>query len=102
MASSSIPTWFTKETIVPNPDIVLAFRLSQSWTAGGSAEVSMDGKNWTLVTNVPRGSNFGPPGGFGPMLITFPAQTLRYVRITNYFAPGVGTSTGRLDEVQVF
>jgi hypothetical protein len=83
-------------------DLVLAYRLSQSWPGGGLAEVSIDNKTWTAVTNIPRGSNFGPPVGGGPQIITFPAQTLRYVRITDYFVPGVGTSIGRLDEVQVF
>ncbi|HEY4107019.1 MAG TPA: discoidin domain-containing protein [Polyangiaceae bacterium] len=83
-------------------DVGLAYRLSQGWPAGGSVEISSDNVNWTAVTNVARGSAFGPPSGGGLQLITFPQQTARYVRITDYFVPGVGTSVGRLDEVQVF
>jgi cysteine-rich repeat protein len=82
-------------------DLALCFRLSQPWVGGGLAEISADGTSWTAVTNVPRGTSVGPSAP-GPMLITFPGQTLRYVRITDYFTPGVGTSTAALDEVQIF
>jgi hypothetical protein len=38
----------------------------------------------------------------GEQSFTFPKQTARYVRITNYFVAGQGLSTTPLTEVQVF
>jgi hypothetical protein len=58
-------------------------------TKGGAEEVN-------------QGAGERPPGGSAKCESSFPAQSLRYARITDYFTPGVGTSTAALDEVQMF
>jgi hypothetical protein len=75
--------------------IGLKFRLSQTWANGGKVEISQDQSTWTTLLDT----------GASPLVaqnISFPQQIARYIRVTNKFQSGVGTSTGRLDEVEMF
>ena len=75
--------------------IGLKFRLGQTWHLGGKVEISQDQSTWTTLLDT----------GTSPLVaqnVSFAQQNARYIRITNKFQAGVGTSTGRLDEVEVF
>ena len=82
-------------------EVALMFRLSQTWTYGGSVEISTDQATWTKVYDSGRGTSFGntalPADEF-----KFTPQTVRYIRLTAYFDPAQGVPSARLMEVQVF
>lgn len=83
-------------------EVDLGFRLGVTWAAGGSIEVAANPNNWTKVYDSGRGNVFGVPTMIGSKRFSFATQTARYVRVTDYFITGQGTSLARLDEIQVF
>jgi hypothetical protein len=77
-------------------NIGLKFRQSQNWNFGGRIEVSLDGVNFIEV--------FSQTTALGALNVQFDPIKAQYVRITNFLDPsdGIGTGTGRLDEVEIF
>jgi hypothetical protein len=82
--------------------INLGFFSSNNWAGGGSVQIAATPGAWTTVDDSGRGHTFGPPATGGVKTISFARQTVRFIRITDYFASGVGTSAGRLDEIEVY
>lgn len=72
----------------------LNFRLSQTWGNGGKIELSPDNLNFYTVLD--QATNLSATD------LLFSPIDARYIRLTNYYVPGVGTGSGRLDEVEIF
>jgi hypothetical protein len=58
--------------------------------------VSSDNANWIVIQDSTRGH------ALNEQMLGLPPQAVRFVRIVDYFDPANGTSTGRLDEVEIF
>ncbi|HEY4156568.1 MAG TPA: discoidin domain-containing protein, partial [Polyangiaceae bacterium] len=82
--------------------INLGFFSSNNWAGGGSVQIAATPGAWTTVDDSGRGHTFGPPATGGVKTVSFARQTVRFIRITDYFSAGVGTSAGRLDEIEVY
>jgi hypothetical protein len=96
-----------------------SFELNDNWPGGGKVDVDDGSGNWTTVFDSGRGNLFGlpatglQPGGIDngtaqisavPRMqtIDFSTRSVRYIRFTDYFVPGVGTSVGRILNWEVF
>ena len=82
-------------------EIDTPFYAGDNWQGGGMIEIAADPSSWVKVYDSGRGHQFGP-GGFGAQAARFPKQTARYIRVTDYFIPGVGLSPNAMEEVEVF
>jgi hypothetical protein len=81
--------------------VAMGFYANSYWTTGGAIEISADQSSWTKVYDSGRGNPLGS-ASLTETAFTFPKQTARYLRITNYFIAGQGLSTAGLEVVQVF
>ena len=81
--------------------IGLAFYQFDTWPGGGKVEVDDGSGTLATVFDSGRGTTLGPPAG-GLLAFPFSTRTVRYIRVTDYFVPGVGTSAGRLMNIEAF
>jgi cysteine-rich repeat protein len=72
--------------------IGLPFYIGRNWPGGGKIDVDDGSGTWVTVFDSGRGTPLGL--ATGTQTITFPTHTARYIRFTDYFIPGVGTSPG--------
>lgn len=72
--------------------IGLPFYIGRNWPGGGKIEVDDGSGTWVTVFDSGRGTPLGL--ATGTQAITFPTRAARYIRFTDYFIPGVGTSPG--------
>jgi cysteine-rich repeat protein len=82
-------------------EIDTPFYAGANWQGGGMIEIAADPSSWVKVYDSGRGHQFGP-GGFGAQAAYFSKQIARYIRITDYFIPGMGLSPDSIEEVEVF
>jgi len=69
-------------------------------SGGAKVEVDDGSGNWFTVYDSGHGNPFGI--AVGTQAITFAKRGARYVRFTNYFTPGVGTSAGFFLNLEVY
>jgi cysteine-rich repeat protein len=78
----------------------LCFFWGAPWLNGGRLEVAAVPDSYTTIYDSGPGQRFGPDASCQEYL--FPTQPVRYVRVTDYFVPGVGPSGGTVWSVQAF
>jgi hypothetical protein len=80
--------------------IGLSFGFSTNWAAGGKVDIDDGSGTWSAVFDSGRGTALGIINTV--QTISFSQRPARRIRITDYFVPGVGCSTGWLANVAVF
>jgi hypothetical protein len=73
----------------PVSQITLSFFTNHLWAGGGKVEVDDGSGIWATVFDSGRGTALGSTAD-GSQTITFSKRTVRYIRVTDYFIPGVG------------
>jgi cysteine-rich repeat protein len=85
----------------PVSKLSLGFYVGSNWVTGGRLEVAAVPGAYSTIYDSGRGKVFGA-------LLTqtedfsFAEQLVRYIRVSDYFVPGVGVSGGILQSVQAF
>ena len=85
----------------PLSKLSLSFYVGSNWATGGRVEVAAVPGAYSTVYDSGRGNVFGTFMA-ATEDFSFPEQLVRYVRVSDYFVPGVGVSGGILDSVQAF
>ena len=83
----------------PVSRVYLNFYVGSNWASGGRVDIAAVPGAFSNIYNSGVGNQFGYTDSVG---YTFPAQPVRYVRMTDYAVPSGGPAGGILESIQAF